>query len=164
MEAASTHLVNLQWFFSSLGVSVKRKIAKGFQDMGVWAKESRKPRWWFQIFFILEDFRFDLRIFFRWVGDSTTNQKRLGEYLDLKGGGPRCFSLPFCISGVNLRFRAQNQLREDVILPSLKLSKTPLKMVVSNTNLLFQGAPIFRGELIVSGWVCYFSYLNPPRV
>ena len=39
-------------------------------------------------------------------------------------------------------------------LHSLKLTFSPLKMVVSNRNLLFQGAPIFRGELLVSGRVC----------
>ena len=41
--------------------------------------------------------------------------------------------------------------RAVVALP--KTNSSPLKMVVSNRNFLFQGAPIFRCELLVSGRV-----------
>ena len=37
-------------------------------------------------------------------------------------------------------------------IPSLKLTFSPIKMVVSNRNLLFQGSTL-RGELLVSGRV-----------
>ena len=38
-----------------------------------------------------------------------------------------------------------------------KTNSSPLKTVVSNRNILFQGAPIFRGELLVSGRVILSS-------
>ena len=38
-----------------------------------------------------------------------------------------------------------------------KTNSLPLKMMVSNRNILFHGAPIFRGKLLVSGRVSYFE-------
>ena len=38
-----------------------------------------------------------------------------------------------------------------------KTNSSPLRMVVSNSNLLFQGAPIFRREMLVSGRVNVFG-------
>ena len=50
----------------------------------------------------------------------------------------------------------------DMLLPwrlaSLKLTISPLKMMVSNRNLLFQGS-IFRGEMLVSGRVLVGVFL-----
>ena len=54
--------------------------------------------------------------------------------------------------------KVMKRLRPCMASKSLTLPETnssPLKMVVSNRNLLFQGAPIFRGELLVSGGVVF---------
>ena len=45
-----------------------------------------------------------------------------------------------------------------------KTNSSPLKMVVSNRNLLFQGAPIFKGEMLVSGRVSSTSWEKIKRI
>ncbi len=97
--------------------------------------------------------QFDGCIFFRWVGEKppTRNPWRWLKHRRHENPwvGYTKFPQP--------KFK---HLQNNGLCTPPKINGWNLEMMVSNRNLLFQGAPIFRWTMFVLGGVCFLRLLN----